>query len=100
MWPSSVFAAVKELGLEPEYRLTLSDHAEFDQVTIASIVDLAGSGGIVCTGKDSVKLISALPDSVPVWRIVEHVEWARGGSDLLGAVTQLAMMGTDRQATA
>jgi len=98
MWPGAVFAAVIELGLHPEHRLTMSDHAEFDQMTVARIVDLAGSGGVVCTGKDSVKLTGSLPESVPIWRIVEDVEWASGGSDLLHAATQVARMGANRRA--
>ena len=99
MWPGSVFAAVKELGLAPKHWLTLPDHAVFDQGIVASIVELAGSGGVVCTGKDSVKLTSALPDSVPVWQIIEHVEWGRGRSELLRGVTRVARMGTNARAS-
>lgn len=100
MWPEAVFVAVTQLGLAPEHCLALPDHAILDQPTVARIVDLAGSGGVVCTGKDVVKLVAALPVSVPVWQIVDHLEWGQGGDELLRAVTHVAGMGTDRRAAA
>ncbi len=100
MWPGAVFVAVTRLGLAPEHCLALPDHAVLDQRTVARIVDLAGSGGVVCTGKDVGKLVAALPLSVPVWQIVEHLEWGQGGDALLRAVTHVAGMGTDRRVTA
>ncbi len=100
MWPEAVFVAVTQLGLAPEHCLALPDHAILDQQTVARIVDLAGSGGVVCTGKDVVKLVAALPVSVPVWQIVDHLEWGQGGDELLRAVTHVAGMGTDRRAAA
>lgn len=100
MWPGAVFVAVTQLGLAPEHCLALPDHAILDQQTVARIVDLAGSGGVVCTGKDVVKLVAALPVSVPVWQIVDHLEWGQGGDELLRAVTHVAGMGTDRRAAA
>lgn len=100
MWPGAVFVAVTQLGLAPEHCLALPDHAILDQPTVARIVDLAGSGGVVCTGKDVVKLVAALPVSVPVWQIVDHLEWGQGGDELLRAVTHVAGMGTDPRAAA
>lgn len=100
MWPGAVFVAVTQLGLAPEHCLALPDHAILDQQTVARIVDLAGSGGVVCTGKDVVKLVAALPVSVPVWQIVDHLEWGQGGDELLRAVTHVAGMGTDPRAAA
>lgn len=95
MWPESFFAAVEELGLRPAHRLTLADHATFDERTVATVVDLAGSGGVVCTGKDAAKLASRLPDEVCVWQIVERVVWENGGEDLLAAVAQIAGLGSN-----
>lgn len=98
MWPESVLAATKELGLDPEHWLVLPDHAVFDEPAITHIIDLAGSAGLVCTGKDAVKLIAALPLSVPIWQVMERVEWERGGTELLGAVADVAGMGSCRRA--
>ncbi len=95
MWPQSFFAAVKELGLKPAHRLALTDHAEFDERTVATVVDLAGPGGVVCTGKDAVKLSGRLPDDVPVWQIVERVVWETGGKNLLAAVAHVAGLGSN-----
>ena len=95
MWPRLFFAAVEELGLKPAHRLALADHSAFDERTVATVVDLAGPGGVVCTGKDAVKLASRLPDEVPVWQIVERVLWETGGNTLLAAVSRVAGLGSN-----
>ncbi|TFG64589.1 MAG: hypothetical protein E4H28_05050, partial [Gemmatimonadales bacterium] len=100
MWPDSFFHAVRQLGLHPDNWLALSDHAVLDDMTIATIVELADSGGVVCTGKDAVKLVAALPITVPVWQVVETVVWETGGMDLLDAATHVAEMGMERRTRA
>jgi len=97
MWPESFFVTVKEFGLVPRHCLALPDHAVFDQHMIAKIADLAGSDGVVCTSKDVVKMIDALPDTVPLWHLEERVEWGTGGSRILDYVRQIARLGPNMQ---
>ena len=97
MWPEAFFAEVDRQGLKPAHRLVLADHAVFDRRTVATVVDLAGSGGVVCTGKDAVKLASLLPDGVPVWQIVERVEWETGAKNFLAEVVQVAGLGSNNR---
>ncbi len=94
MWPGSFFAAVAQLGLKPAHRLTLADHAAYDERTVSTVVELAGPGGVVCTSKDAVKLASLLPDEMPVWQIEERVVWEKGGATLLAAVAHIAGLGS------
>jgi len=90
MWPDHFFASVRRLGLQPKHCLALPDHAVFDEQLIASIVELAGAGGVVCTGKDAVKLSSVLPIAIPLWQVIEQVEWEVGGRRLLEAASRVA----------
>lgn len=95
MWPDHFFASVRRLGLQPKHCLSLSDHAVFDEQIVARIVELAGAGGVVCTGKDAVKLSSVLPITIPLWQVIEQVEWEEGGGRLLQAAARVAGLARD-----
>lgn len=86
MWPELFFAGLGDAGVSPAHQLALADHAELDRASVSLITELAGTGGIVCTAKDSGKLAESLPDSLPLWRIDESVVWGPGGDALLAGI--------------
>jgi tetraacyldisaccharide 4'-kinase len=92
MWPELFFADVGSMGLAPDHELSLADHAEPPDRSLALMTGLAGSRGIVCTAKDAGKLSSLLPDSIPIWRLDESVTWGDGGSALLAGIEWLVRL--------
>jgi tetraacyldisaccharide 4'-kinase len=94
MWPEVFFGALQELGLSPGHKISLPDHAAVDRSTTMAIAERAGSGGVVCTGKDAVKLVASLPATVPIWSLMEHVSWEEGGDALLQGAVRIARLET------
>ncbi len=94
MWPDVFFGALGELGLSPGHQVALADHASVDQSTTSAIVDRAGAGGVVCTGKDAAKLLASLPPTLPIWSLAERVVWEEGGDMLLEGVVRTARLET------
>jgi len=93
MWPGAFFGALGELGLSPGNRISLADHAPVNRSTRTAIVDQAGAGGVVCTGKDAAKLVASVPATVPIWSLLEQVSWEEGGDALLEAAVRTARLG-------
>ncbi|MFQ5529478.1 MAG: tetraacyldisaccharide 4'-kinase [Gemmatimonadota bacterium] len=90
MWPDAFFSTLADVGLAPAHGVSLPDHWAVDRSTVTAVVDRSGAGGLVCTAKDAAKLVAALPDEVPVWSVVEQVEWEEGGRRLLDATARVA----------
>ena len=77
MWPESFFAALNELGIATKSHLAFRDHEPYASRQLERILT-AGTGGVVCTLKDAVKLAPLLADDVPVWYLEEEVVWEAG----------------------
>ncbi|MBT8462988.1 MAG: tetraacyldisaccharide 4'-kinase [Gemmatimonadetes bacterium] len=81
MWPDLFFAQAGRLsGLEPQ-TVGLPDHSRIDRALSQRLRGMAGDSGIVCTLKDSMKLVSALGDAVPIWYLSENVVWEGSGTE-------------------
>lgn len=75
MWPGVFFDQVSPLAAPGLETVRLRDHARIDDALGGRLRAMAGRSGIVCTLKDSMKLVRVLGDSVPVWYLSETVAW-------------------------
>lgn len=90
MWPESFFRWLSVMGVRPEHRFALRDHARYDERTVTEIAAAAGARGIVCTRKDAVRLVALVPENVPVWWLEEELAWGAGSPRLLAGVRRVA----------
>jgi tetraacyldisaccharide 4'-kinase len=67
MWPEVFFAQVRHLAAPEHETVRLRDHARVDDALGSRLRAMAARSGVVCTLKDSTKVVRALGDSVPVW---------------------------------
>lgn len=91
MWPESFFVALDELGIATESRLAFRDHEPYASRQLESILT-AGTGGVVCTLKDAVKLGPLLADEVPVWYLEEEAIWEVGEAQMRRGVLRTAVV--------
>lgn len=92
MWPEIFFDQVRLLAA-PEYEaVRLRDHARIDGALGDRLRVKAGHSGVVCTLKDSMKLVRVLGDSVPVWYLSESVIWDEPGSSPTAVRAALALL--------
>ena len=92
MWPEAFFAQVRDtVASEPE-TVSLRDHARIDASLGDRLRDMAGASGIVCTLKDSTKLVGVLGESVPIWYLSEKVIWEGQGSSPIVVRAALALL--------
>ena len=80
MWPEIFFDQVRPLAAPELETVRLRDHARIDDVLGDRLRDGARDAGVVCTLKDSMKLVRVLGDSVPVWYLSESVIWDDSGT--------------------
>ena len=80
MWPEVFFAQVGALAAPGHETVRLRDHVRIDHAVGERLRKLAGQSGLVCTLKDSMKLVRVLGDSIPVWYLSESVVWDEDGS--------------------
>jgi tetraacyldisaccharide 4'-kinase len=79
MWPEVFFAQVGPVAAPGYETVRLRDHARVDRALGERLRGLAGQSGLVCTLKDSMKLVRVLGDSIPVWYLSESVVWDEAG---------------------
>jgi len=75
MWPEIFFAQVVPVAASGHETVRLRDHARIDDALGERLRGMAGQSGLVCTLKDSMKLVRVLGDSIPVWYLSESVVW-------------------------
>lgn len=90
MWPESFFRWLLEVGVTPEHRFALRDHARYDERTVDEIVSVAGRRGLVCTRKDAVRLVERVRAEVPIWWLEEDLVWGAGAERFLAGVRRVA----------
>lgn len=90
MWPESFFRSLVSVGVGPDHRFALSDHARYDPRTVTRIAAAAADRGVVCTRKDAVLLAPRIIDDVPVWYLGERVDWGPGSGVLLAGAKRVA----------
>jgi len=93
MWPETFFRWLPETGTQPEHRFALPDHARYAGATAEHVAASAGARGVVCTRKDAVRIVPALPAGVPVWWLAEALDWEEGSRQLLAGVRRVAIGG-------
>lgn len=92
MWPEAFFEQVRSaVSREPE-TVSLRDHARIDDALGDRLRVMAGTAGIVCTLKDSMKLVRVLGESVPVWYLSEEVIWEGQGASPIVVRAALALL--------
>lgn len=79
MWPEEFFAEVRRRVPTVCETVSLGDHARITRALADRLRDLSGNSGLVCTLKDSLKLVRALGDASPIWYLSEEVTWERSG---------------------
>ena len=92
MWPEVFFDQVRLLAAPDHETVRLRDHARIDDALGDRLRAQAGHSGVVCTLKDSLKLVRVLGDSVPVWYLSECVVWDEPGSSPTAVRAALALL--------
>ncbi len=92
MWPEVFFAQVSPFAASEHETVILHDHARIDASLGDRLRGMAGDSGIVCTLKDSMKLVRVLGDSVPVWYLSENVVWDEPGPMPTAVRASLALL--------
>lgn len=92
MWPEVFFAQVSPFAASEHETVILRDHARIDASLGDRLRGMAGDSGIVCTLKDSMKLVRVLGDSVPVWYLSENVVWDEPGPMPTAVRASLALL--------
>lgn len=92
MWPEIFFAQVRPLAAPEHETVRLRDHARIDDALGDRLRARARDAGVVCTMKDSMKLVRVLGDSVPVWYLSEGVFWDEPGTSPTAVRAALALL--------
>ena len=92
MWPEVFFDQVRLLAAPDHETVRLRDHARIDDALGDRLRVQAGHSGVVCTLKDSLKLVRVLEDSIPVWYLSESVTWDEPGSSPTAVRAALALL--------
>jgi tetraacyldisaccharide 4'-kinase len=92
MWPEPFFAEVRRVTDVVQETFSLPDHARIDAALGRRLEAVARDSGIVCTLKDSAKLLRVLGDSVPIWYLSENVVWEEQGVPPVAVRASLALL--------
>lgn len=76
--PDSVWAGLDRLGIAAARRLALGDHYAYAASEARGLAEAAGTGGLVTTLKDAVKLGPLLPGDVSLYVLMQEVVWEVG----------------------
>ncbi len=76
--PDSVWGDLARLGIRVDRRIALGDHHTYTAAQARALAEAAGSGGIVTTLKDAVKLAPLLPADASLFVLQQEVHWEDG----------------------
>lgn len=90
MKPEIFLEQVAALGFRPSESYLLPDHARPSDGLLATLDEGSGSGGVIGTLKDVVKLRSGLAPATPLWCLTDELVWDDSPESLLRLVTDVA----------
>lgn len=91
MKPELFLEQLATLGLRPSAAYLLPDHGRLPNRILEALDRGAGSGGVIGTLKDVVKLREPLAPETPLWCLTDELDWKGGRDALRGLVTDEAL---------